>query len=406
MRLDLSVPDALGAVLATARQTEPETVPLADALGRTLAERVLAPEAIPPFDTSAMDGYAVRAEDCAHAPLALPVAGSSMAGAAPSGPLAPGTAMPIATGAPLPSGADAIVPVEWTERADASQDERVQISRAPEAGRYIRRAGSALAVGDAPLASGVAVTPAAIGMLAAMGLGSVRVRQRPRVRLVVTGDEVAGPGAPLAPGQIRDINGPALAAQIDAAGAEVCEIVQADDASGSVAQAARGDADLLLLTGGVSVGPRDRVLADLSASGVVWHFWRVRQRPGKPLLFGTWDGVPVLALPGNPVSASVGFEVYGRPLIAAMLGRASGAEPINARLGEDLATARGLHTFARVFARRDSCGQLVLTSAGPQGSHVYRTLLGDGLAHLPADWDLAPEGSVVPYSPFAWTPTC
>ncbi len=217
MRLDLSVSDALAAVLQTARSVASEAVSVSGALGRTLTDSVSAPEAIPPFHTSAMDGYAVRASDCAMAPLALPVRGESVAGAAPSGPLAPEAAMPIATGAPLPAGADAIVPVEWTTR----DGDMVHIDRAPEAGRYIRRAGSALEPGDTPLAAGAVVTPAVIGLLAAMGLGTVDVRQRPRVRLVVTGDEIAGPGMPLAPGQIRDINGPALSAQIEASGETV-----------------------------------------------------------------------------------------------------------------------------------------------------------------------------------------
>ena len=402
MRHDLSVAEARAAVLETARACPAERVPLAEAAGRTLAASVAAPEAVPPFDTSAMDGYAVRAQDCADAPLALPVVGTSMAGTAGSPAVEPGTAVEIATGAPLPAGADAIVPVEWTSRDGAS----VRIDRAPEAGRYIRRAGSALARGERPLASGAVVTPPVVGMLAAMGLADVEAVRRPRVRLIVTGDEVVQPGQPLAPGQIRDVNGPGLAAQVVASGAEVSALLYADDEPGSVAEAARGDADLVVVTGGVSVGPRDRVRDELAASGVEWTFWRVRQRPGKPLLFGTRDGVPVLGLPGNPVSAAVCFEVYARPLIAAMLGRGPAPQREVALLGESLPKAAGLHTFARVTATRGPDGVLELCAAGDQSSNVYRSLLGDGLAHLPAEWPEAPAGAEVAFEPFAWTPPC
>lgn len=401
MRYDLSVSDALAAVLATARLVGTESVPLADAAGRILARDVEASEPIPPFHTSAMDGYAVRAVDCSDPPLALPVVGASVAGAAPEADVSPGVAVAIATGAPLPEGADAIVPVEWTRR----DGDRVHIDRAPEAGRYIRRAGSALASGEAPLEAGDRLTPPALGLLSAMGVGAVDVRQRPRVRLVITGDEVTPPDVALAPGGIRDTNGPALSAQIEASGGRAT-VVYARDEPGAIADAASGDTDVLVLTGGVSVGPRDLVQSELEAAGAEWRFWRVRQRPGKPLLFGLWDGVPVLGLPGNPVSASVGWEIYGRPLLAAMLGRSPDPILLPARLATPLPTARGLHTFARVVARRDATGAVLLSSAGSQGSHVYRTMLGTGLAHLPAGWDAAPEGSDVLYQPFAWSPPC
>lgn len=401
MRYDLSVTDALAAVLDTARPVGAETVPLAEAGGRILAESVRAPEPIPPFDTSAMDGFAVRAADCANAPLTLPIRGRSVAGSAPEAEVSRGTAVAIATGAPLPLGADAIVPVEWTR----SQSDAVHIDRAPEAGRYIRRAGSALASGESLLRTGQVLTPPALGLLGAMGVASVVVRQRPRVRLVVTGDEITPPGTPLAPGGIRDANGPGLSEQIRAAGGHPT-LVHSRDEPGDTIRAARGEADLLVLTGGVSVGPRDRVQDDLSAAGVQWRFWRVRQRPGKPLLFGVWDGVPVLALPGNPVSAAVCFEIYGRPLLRAMLGVDSSALTLPARLAESLSTARGLHTFARVVARRASGGGLEVVSAGAQGSHVYRTLLGTGLAHLPAEWENALPGASILYQPFAWSPPC
>ena len=390
-------------VLDAARPAEAEAIALADALGRTLAVTVASGAALPPFDTSAMDGYAVRTAGLGVLPAVLPVAGSTHAGAPPAGAVPDGALWGITTGAPLPPRADAVVPVEWTEPAGR---DRVRVERAPEPGQYVRRRGEALAEGAEVLGAGHVVTPAAVGLLAAIGRARVGVRRRPRVAVIATGDEVVRPSAPLGPGQIWDANGPGLAAQVAAAGGKPLGPVLARDTAGSVSAAldAAGDADVVVFAGGVSVGERDLVRAELERRGVAWRFWRVRQRPGKPLAFGTVGGRPVVGLPGNPVSAAVCFEVYVRPLLAACLGRVRPLSPTElAVLDAPVPKAEGLHTFARVVSRRGADGRLRLRPTGPQGSHVARSLLdADGLAHLPAAWPEAPAGAEVAFEPWAW----
>ena len=402
--MDTFIPfeDARRRVVDAARATLPETVALAEALGRTLAGDVASPDDLPPFDTSAMDGYAVQAADVAAAPVELPVLGTAHAGGAASAAVAPGTAVAVMTGAPLPPGADAVVPVEWTSRPSP---DRVRVERPAEAGRNLRRAGEAMRAGDLALPSGALVTPAAVGLLASVGAGRVSVRRRPRVAVVATGDELVGAGGPLGPGQIHDSNGPGLAAQVVRAGGAVVGPLVARDTVAAVAAAldAASDADVVVFAGGVSMGERDLVRPELERRGVAWAFWQVRQRPGKPLAFGTLDGRPVVGLPGNPVSAAVCFEVYVRPLLAATLGRPAPPAREPAVLAEPVPKAEGLHTFARVVAERGGDGRLRLRPAGAQGSHVARSLAdSDGLAHLPAEWPDAPAGAEVAFERWAW----
>ena len=401
--MDTFIPfeEARRIVVASARATPPETVALADALGRTLAADVASADDLPPFDTSAMDGFAVRAGDLGALPASLPVVATVHAGEVP-GTLAPGTAVAIMTGAPAPPGADAVVPVEWTSRP---APDRVTVERAVEPGRNVRRAGEAMRAGDLALPGGALVTPAGIGLLASVGAAEVAVRRRPRVAVVATGDELVEAGGPLGPGQIRNSNGPGLAAQVVRAGGAVVGPLVARDTAAAVSaalDAASGD-DVVVFAGGVSMGERDLVRAELERRGVAWAFWQVRQRPGKPLAFGTLGGRPVVGLPGNPVSAAVCFEVYVRPLVAAMLGRPAPPVPERGVLEEPLAKAEGLHTFARVVAERGGDGRLRLRPAGAQGSHVARSLAdSDGLAHLPAPWAEAPAGAEVAFERWAW----
>ena len=401
--MDTFIPfeDARRRVVAAARPTPPETVALADALGRTLVGDVTSPDDLPPFDTSAMDGYAVWSADVAAAPVELPVVGTVHAGGVGE-PVARGTAVAVMTGAPAPPGADAVVPVEWTSRPSP---DRVRIERSLEPGRNVRRAGEAMRAGDLVLAAGALVTPAGVGVLASVGAGRVSVRRRPRVAVVATGDELVEAGEPLGPGQIRNSNGPGLAAQVVRTdGAVVGPLVARDtDAAVAAALDAARDADVVVFAGGVSMGERDLVRPELERRGVAWAFWQVQQRPGKPLAFGTWGGRPVVGLPGNPVSAAVCFEVYVRPLLAAMLGRPAPPATEPAVLAEPVAKAEGLHTFARVVAERGGDGRLVVRPAGVQGSHVARSLAdADGLAHLPAAWAEAPAGAEVAFERWAW----
>lgn len=401
--MDTFIPfeEARRRVLGSAVLTGAETVPLADALGRTLAEPVVSDEPLPPFDTSSMDGFAVRAGDVGAVPTALPVAGTVHAGDVPA-PLAAGTAVAVMTGAPVPPGADAVVQVEWTSRPSP---DRVVVERAPERGQNVRRAGEALAAGALVLPGGALVTPGAVGLLASVGAARVRVRRRPRVAVVATGDELVGADETPGPGQIRDANGPALAAQVARAGGAAVGPLVARDTAGAVSDAldAAHGADVVVFAGGVSMGERDLVRAELERRGVAWSFWKVRQRPGKPLAFGTLGARPTVGLPGNPVSASVCFEVYVRPLLAATLGRPARPATEPAVLAEPFPKAAGLHTFARTVAERGGDGRLRLRPAGAQGSHVARSLaVSDGLAHLPAEWSEAPAGAEVAFECWAW----
>lgn len=396
----ISFAEARAQVLASAFRLPGEDVALADARTRVLTASVASPVNLPPFDTSAMDGYAVRVDDLRDLPARLPLAGTVYAGDPLPSPLPPGSTVGTMTGAPLPDGADGIVPVEWATQ----DDDEVVVERAPALHQFIRWSGSALSEGDVVAVAGSTVTPAVIGLAASLGLSELRVSRQPRVAIVSTGDELVTPGTPLRPGQIWDSNGPGLAAHVLAAGGLVDGPHRARDTRASVASVmdATSEADVLVIAGGVSMGERDLIRPELEARGVEWQFWGVRQRPGKPFAFGLLDGRPVFGLPGNPVSATVGFEIYVRPLLDSMLGRPT-PPPLPARLRQPVPKPAGLHTFARVTAERDPSGILWLSSAGPQGSHVARTLShSDGLAHLPEDWSEAPEGAEVEFTPWPW----
>ena len=274
-------------------------------------------------------------------------------------------------------------------------------------GLYVRRVtlerqamGDALAAGVEVLAAGTIVTPGAVAVLAAVGADPVWVHSRPCVAVIATGDELVDAASPLSPGQIRDSNGPTLAAMAEAAEATVLGPLRARDTVADLDRVldTAGDADVIVFAGGVSMGERDGVRDAVEARGGSWTLWGVRQRPGKPLAVGVLDGRPVLGLPGNPVSAAVCFEVYVRPLLAAMLGRPADAVTEAAVLDAPISKKVGLRTFARVTVRRDADGRLHAFPAGAQGSHVAHSLaLADGLAHLPADWDAAPAGATVAF---------
>lgn len=392
----VSVEDALEVVRSSAPSLGRERCALEDAVGRTLAVAVTGGP-LPPFDTSAMDGLAVRLSDLGAMPARLPVAGVIHAGDRPAGALEAGTAVAVMTGAPIPVGTEAIVPVEWTRR----DGDAAVIERAPSPGQFLRPAGSALPDGALVLEAGDTVTPGAVGLLASVGAVALEVVCRPTVAVVSTGDEVVPAGASPGPGQIRNANGPGLAAQAAAAGAHVLEAHALDDPASvrDTLEAASG-ADVLVFAGGVSMGERDLVRPELERRGVDWRFWGVRQRPGKPLAAGVLEGVAVFGLPGNPVSAAVCFEVYVRALLDASLGRTP--RPLEVGVLEDeVPKATGLHTFARVTA--SSADRVRLSPAGDQASHAALSLaVSDGLAHLPAEWDAAPAGVEVAFQRWPW----
>ncbi len=353
---------------------------LADALGLALAVDVLAPLPLPVFDNSAMDGYAVRAADVAAAsadePVELPVPEDIPAGRTDPLVLAPGSAHRIMTGAPVPAGADAIVPVEQTDAGKPGGT--VQIRTAAQAGQHIRKAGEDVATGATVLRAGQVVTPAVLGLAAALGLAELTVVPRQRVLVISTGSELVAAGSPLQPGQIYESNAVMVAAAVREAGGEVVGTATAADdvtAFRRVLADRAGQADLILTSGGVSAGAyevvKDAFGADGDNGGGV-EFTKVAMQPGMPQGAGVVGGVPIITLPGNPVSALVSFEVFVRPALRAAMGlpEKNRARRI-AELTEDLTSPRGKRQFRRgVF---DPAAGTV-SSYGPPASHHLRFL--------------------------------
>ena len=360
------------AALITARP--PIAVALSDALGLVLADDVVATLSLPGFDNSAMDGYAVFADDIAGAsdgePVSLPVAEDIPAGRTDPLTLKPGTAHRIMTGAPLPSGATAVVPVEATDGAT----DTVAIRAAAKAGQHIRRAGEDVEAGTTVLRAGQVLTPAALGLAAALGLGELTVVPRQRVLVMSTGSELIAPGEPLKPGQIYESNAVMLAAAVRDAGADVVASPMVGDDVGQFRAAIEehaGDADLIITTGGVSAGAYEVVKDALRVSRQV-EFVKVAMQPGMPQGAGTVGDTSIITLPGNPVSALVSFEVFIRtPLRAAMGLPQPQRQQLTAELKEDLTSPRGKRQFRRGVLDAEA-GEV--TSYGPPASHHLRWL--------------------------------
>jgi molybdopterin molybdotransferase len=380
----LSVDDALARMLATITPTTPERVHVLQCRGRALAEDAVATEDNPPFDNSAMDGFAVRAADLSAAseanPVTLPVLEDIPAGIAPTRVVTPGSVSRIMTGAMVPEGADSIVMVEST-RADGDD---VAFMESPREGQHIRLAGESVRVGDTVLEAGTMIQPAEMAMLASLNVGEPSVYRRPRVAVISTGDELTPVGEPLAPGKIRDSNRYGLYGQIVEAGAEPIDLgIVSDDASDVEDRLRRAvsEADALVTSGGVSVGDYDVVKDVLLKLGTL-DFWRVAMKPGKPQAFGEIQGKPVFALPGNPVSSMVVFELFVRPALLTMGGHGrQHRQVVRALMDERVANdSRGRVNYMRVtLERRD--GRLHARTTGTQGSGVLRSLvLADGLA--------------------------
>ncbi|SEH50046.1 molybdopterin molybdochelatase [Mycolicibacterium rutilum] len=373
----------------------PMRVPIAEALGLVLAEDVVAPLSLPGFDNSAMDGYAVVAEDVASAsaehPVLLPVAEDIPAGRTDALTLKPGTAHRIMTGAMLPTGATAVVPVEATNGAT----DTVEIRASARPTQHIRRAGEDVSAGTTVLRAGQALTPAALGLAAALGLGELTVVPRQRVLVMSTGTELVAPGTPLAPGQIYESNAVMLAAALRDAGAEVVAApMTGDDVDSFRAALAEhtGDADLIITTGGVSAGAYEVVKDSLGGSV---DFVKVAMQPGMPQGAGRIPGgPPIITLPGNPVSALVSFEVFIRAPLRAAMGLPHPDRPRRtAVLTEDLTSPRGKRQFRRGVLDADAG---TVTSYGPPASHHLRWLASANcLLEIDEDVDALPAGSQV-----------
>jgi molybdopterin molybdotransferase len=384
--------------LVASRVTAEELVPLDLARGRVLSRPVIARWALPGCDNSEMDGFAVRADDCATAspttPARLPVAGDARAGAV-IGALARGTVVAIATGAAVPRGADAVVPIE-----DTRQDGQggVLLLVAPRPGQHVRHAGQDLESGKVMLPQGRRLRPVDIAACAAVGGSSVWVRRRPRVAVLSGGDELVPVGAVPAPHQVTDSNAAMLAAAVSEAGGEVIALGIVGDSPDLLRERLDGASgcDLLITSGGVSVGRYDYVRQVVGELGSI-EAWRVAMRPGKPLLIGRVGDMPMLGLPGNPVSAAVTFELFGRPALLALQGASQvQRRHVALRAGEELDTPADLETYLRVRLTDASDGIPVATLSGGQRSSMLRSLTdAEALLIVPVGMSRAPAGTLL-----------
>ena len=401
----ISVEEALARLLAPLVATMPEQVSIAEAVGRVLAEDVAARRTQPPFAVSAMDGYAVRADDVARVPVILRIVADVPAGAGFGGTIGPGEAARIFTGAPLPDGADAIVIQEDAER----RGDTVEVKEGAARGRYVRRAGLDFAEGDALLQAGRRLSPRDVGLAAAMNRPWLFVRRRPRVAILSTGDEIVMPGDPIGPHQIVSSNALALCAFVTACGGVPVLVGNAPDdpdALRAIAAAARG-VDLFVTTGGVSVGEHDLVRDVLSEDGLAIDFWEIAMRPGKPLMFGHYRGTPMVGLPGNPVSTLVCSLLFLKPAIDKLSGLPEASQPpATARLGVAVRQNDRRQDYLRARLVRAADGILEAVPFEVQDSSMMRPLAAaDCLVVRPPHAPALPAGSAVPIIPFpggAW----
>jgi len=396
----ISVEEALARLLAPLMALPPEQVSVADAVGRVLAEDVAARRTQPPFAVSAMDGYAVRADDVAKVPASLLIVAEIPAGAGYGGTIGAGEAARIFTGAPLPAGADAIVIQEDTER----DGDRVTVKEGAPKGRYVRRAGLDFAEGDVLLKAGRRLTPRDIGLAAAMNRPWLFVHRRPRVGILSTGDEIVMPGDPIGPHQIVSSNALALAAFVTACGGVPVLVGNAPDdpdALRHIAAAAQGT-DLFVTTGGVSVGEHDLVRDVLSEEGLAIDFWQIAMRPGKPLMVGRYRGVPMVGLPGNPVSTLVCSLLFLKPALERLSGLPDNSDPaMTARLGVALKQNDRRQDYLRARLQRAPDGPLEVVPFEVQDSSMMRALAAsDCLVIRPPQAPALPAGSEVPIIAF------
>ena len=384
----LTVEEARSRVLAAVPILGAETVSLDAALGRVLAEAVVAGRDLPPWDNSAMDGYALRAADTVAAALGRPVSlrilGDLPAGAVAERPVGTGEAYRILTGAPIPAGADPVIPQEEVSR----QGDRLEVSRAAQPGACVRPRGEDIRRGDALLGVGDVLGAAALGVLAAVGRPLLRVYQRPRVAILSTGDELVDVDQPPGPGQIPNSNSYTMAAQVREAGGVPVVLGIARDSREELEERFRWGlaADVVVSSAGVSVGDRDFVREVLTRLGASLDFWKVSMRPGKPITFGLLGGRPVFGLPGNPVSSMVTFELFVRPALLRMGGRHRLDRPrVRARALAPLDNPGPRRGYLRVRLVEEDGAPGVLPT-GEQGSGILRSmLLADGLAVLAPD---------------------
>jgi len=395
----ITVKEALEHILGSVAPLGFEKTDILSARGRVIGEDIRAPRDIPPKDNSAMDGYAVRAEDTSGAgsesPVLLKVVEDIPAGHTPRKRVGPGEAARIMTGALIPEGADTVVMVEETTCDDAG----VRISASAPLGNHIRYAGEDIAAGDLVIHAGTVLRPAEIGMLAALGRSSVKVCRRPLVAIIPTGDELVDiDDAATSPGKIVSSNSYSLAAQVVECGGIPLQLGIAKDTREDLTEKFRAAlrADVIVSSAGVSVGDYDFVKDVMEDVGITIEFWRVAERPGKPMTFGTREGVPVFGLPGNPVSSMITFEEYVRPAILKMTGhRNIFRRTVRATLTHDIEKKQGLRYFFRSRVQRQGDG-FAVEITGAQGSGILNSMvLANGIMVIPEDVDFVKAGTEV-----------
>jgi molybdopterin molybdotransferase len=398
----LSVHEARERILSHFQPTATETIPLTASAKRILGVDITAPHDIPLFDNSAMDGFAIRTEDTHASPTTLSVVADIPAGATPTVTLAPGQAARIMTGAQMPAGANAVIPVEDTDvqhhTAGTSAPKTISFKKTLKAGDNLRERGGDMRAGEIVLQKGRTLKPQDLGLLATLGMAQVAVHQKPRVALFSSGDELLTVDAPLEPGKIRDSNSYTLSSAIENAGADVLRLGVAKDSREDITalfdKAVNEHVDLIVSSAGVSVGAFDFIKEVIEANGSM-DFWRVNMRPGKPLAFGQYRGINFIGLPGNPVSAFVGFEVFARPVLGRMSGSMDGNKPhVKVRCEEQI-ESDGRESYLRAKLRSEN-DILLAKLTGHQGSGNLLSLVqADALLIIPAGVKCVPAGQEV-----------
>jgi len=410
----ISVDQALDKVLGHVDVLDAEKGPILSCLGQVLAEDVYSTINIPPLDNSAMDGFAVRSEDTRDAssqsPRLLRVIATANPGSVPCCKVEPGTAVRIMTGAPIPQGADSVVRFEDTDEAQRESPNEIGVLAEVKVGSNVRRAGEDISKGAMILPRGVVLRPAEVGVLASLGRSTAMVIRRPVVAILATGDELVDISQPLPPGKIYNSNTYSIAALVLHYGGIPKILGIALDSKDSLVELYRGfDADMLVTTGGVSLGDYDIVKDVLAKRGKIL-FWRVRQKPGKPLVFGiikaeegTPRDIPCFGLPGNPVSSMVTFELFVRPAMLKMMGKKNLAKPIiQAVIEEPIANRDGRRIFARVVVEKRG-GQYFARLTGPQGSGILTSMISaNGLVIVPEDKARVNGGDMVQVMMLDW----
>jgi len=399
----ISVEEALEKVLSYIKVLDTVETPLLECLGQALADDVYSSFDIPPRNNSAMDGYAVRAADVLSAststPVYLDIVGEAKAGGTSDIEVKANTTVRIMTGAFMPNGADAVVKFEDTDETQRNGHplKQIGILKSVERGKNVRYAGEDIGKGQLVLQRGTILCPPSIGVLASLGIDKARVIRRPVVAILATGDELTELGQPLAEGRIYNSNSYSAAAQVRRYGGIPRILGIARDTRKNLEEKIKEalTADMLLTTGGVSMGDYDLVKDVLAAQGEI-SFWKVRMKPGKPLAFGTIKGVPHLGLPGNPVSSMITFELFARPAMLKMMGKPVTQKPAVEAISESyIENTDGRRVYARAIVRKEG-GRYYASTTGPQGSGILTSMsMANALAIVPEDIDAIKEGDTV-----------